>query len=836
MSGNDSKKPHFIITGSITSAPYTSPRGGGRSVELPLRDRYNHGRRLLQQLNSLKPFFKEARAAQKIAGMKDDIGFHVEFESFPNIDLAFKSLARENSGIELLNVRKNQENDKHFATVLVPDGKLYILENLVHAYLDPKKDSNEKPKNSNLLNTISQIRSATLEALWTDSIEEFPKNDDEEFWWEAWLSVDKKQQERTLKFKRLAAALGFEIANGEILFPERSVVMIYGSAKKMKKSLQTLNMIAELRKAKETAEFFDNLEPSEQHGWVDDLLHRTSYPKQSKKVPYICLLDSGVNIGHPILAPAISSKDLHTIDSSFGSNDQIGHGTAMAGLAIMGDWTPWLASQNQLKVNHRLESVKLLSSGGANGSSSKNHGYLTTDAVSRPEITAPERSRVFSMTITTRDNRDRGRPSAWSATIDRLAIDADNNFNNPRLFILSAGNINDMQAWATYPDSNSTDSIHDPAQAWNALTVGASTEKDYITESNTQHYSPIAPKGGLSPFSTTSVTWQTHWPLKPDVVFEGGNAASDTLGATCMPSLSLLTANFKPQDRLLTTSNATSAATTLASHMAAQLMAEYPQLWPESIRALIVHSAEWTAAMRNTFLAKGVKSTKSDYLQLVRHCGFGVPSLNRAMWSFNNSLTLISQETIKPYKKQPSKDPSMNEMNIHHLPWPLEELEALGETEVEMRVTLSYFIEPSPSARGVTSRYRYESHGLRFEVKRPYESEQDFRNRINDYPDDDNNDNNTSKGNDNNWTIGPKNRHRGSIHSDIWVGSAAELASRGMVGICPTMGWWRTRKKFGRYENDVRYTLIVSIKSPETNIDLYSLIANKIANTTTITV
>ena len=42
-------------------------------------------------------------------------------------------------------------------------------------------------------------------------------------------------------------------------------------------------------------------------------------------------------------------------------------------------------------------------------------------AVSRPEITAPLRPRVFGMAVTARDNRDRGRPSAWSAALDSLA-------------------------------------------------------------------------------------------------------------------------------------------------------------------------------------------------------------------------------------------------------------------------------------------------------------------------------------------------------------------------------------------------------------------------------
>ena len=49
-----------------------------------------------------------------------------------------------------------------------------------------------------------------------------------------------------------------------------------------------------------------------------------------------------------------------------------------------------------------------------------------------------------------------------------------------------------------------------------------------------------------------------------------------------------------------------------------------------------------------------------------------------------------------------------------------------------MRVTLSYFIEPqSRRVGGVRSRYRYESHSLRFDVKRPLETTNQFRKRIN---------------------------------------------------------------------------------------------------------
>ena len=111
------------------------------------------------------------------------------------------------------------------------------------------------------------------------------------------------------------------------------------------------------------------------------------------------------------------------------------------------------------------------------------------------------------------------RPSAWSAAIDSLAVDFDGEGAIPRLLVVSAGNVSDSNAWPHYPDSNDTDGVHDPAQAWNALTVGACTDLVRITEVDGGGYAPIAPEGGLSPFSTTSLTWEQHWPLKPDVCF-----------------------------------------------------------------------------------------------------------------------------------------------------------------------------------------------------------------------------------------------------------------------------------------------------------------------------
>jgi hypothetical protein len=152
----------------------------------------------------------------------------------------------------------------------------------------------------------------------------------------------------------------------------------------------------------------------------------------------------------------------------------------------------------------------------------------------------------------------------------------------------------------------------------------------------------------------------------------------------------------------------------------------------------------------------------------------------------------------------------------------------LGATPVEMRVTLSYFIEPSPGIveRGAGGRYRYESHGLRFDVKRPLEKPDNFRARINQRVRNEEEGSYAGGGSDPDWRLGPNLRHLGSLHSDTWTGTAADLAERGILAVYPVAGWWKTSKKLERYDKTARYALIISIRTPETDVDLYNAIEN----------
>ena len=777
-----------------------------------------------------------AKDNQRSVGLEDGLGLQVEFESFPDVELAFESLARERQGIELLNVRHDE--NRTLATVFVPDGKLGHFERLIRDYMKQKRDRAGRPRdNRRLIDAIRQIRAAGIRALWTDDDELFPAAEEGPLWWEVWLwrrarSSDNTASDRFMppdSFRERAETQGMRVGQGEVRFPERFVLLVRASLEEMQRSIATLNSIAELRRAKETAEFFDSLRRDEQGEWLDDLLARARLSSETQQTPYVCLLDTGVNRGHPLLEPSLAARDLHTVLPGWGTDDGQGHGTEMAGLALAGNLTHILESNDPVYIDHRLESVKLLPKDGATGTDPHHHAYLTVEAVSRPEVTAPSRIRVFGMAVTARDNRDRGRPSAWSAAVDSLAADVDANGANPRLLVVSAGNVADPNAWWHYPNSNDTDGVHDPAQAWNAVTVGAYTDLVHIADPDAAAYAPIAQGGNLSPFSTTSLTWGRFWPNKPDIVLEGGNAAKDSLSAVPLPSLSLLTTHYRPTDRFFTTTNATSAAMALASRLAAQVMDAYPELWPETVRALIVHSAEWTKAMKRMYLPPGRSPTKNDYWNLIRRCGFGVPDINRALWSVENSLTMVVEESLQPFERKTNSQPTLRDMQLHSLPWPRAELETLGETLLEMRVTLSYFIQPNPSRRGVRSRYRYESHGLRFDVKRPHESTTAFRKRINLAARDEDEGTPHSNTGDPSWLIGTQNRHRGSLHSDIWRGTAADLASRGVIAVYPTAGWWKTRPALERFDQSARYALVISIRAPEVDVDLYTEVANQIA-------
>jgi len=262
---------------------------------------------------------------------------------------------------------------------------------------------------------------------------------------------------------------------------------------------------------------------------VEELIRRTT--AAGTEAVAVCILDSGVTQTRPLLQIGLDPADVHVYDPNWPSGDSAvwrGHRTAMSGLALYGGLSEILGNRDPVQLGHRLESVKMLAHDGTQHEP-RLYGAITRECANRPEVTRPGRRRIHCLAITSVRGTNRGRPSSWSAAIDQLAFGDD---TIRRLIVLASGNIRNGITRGSFPDRNDTEPVENPAQAWNALTVGAYTEKVVMTDPTFEGWQPIAPAGELSPCSRTSVIWDRQWPIKPDVVFEGGNWAASGDQAT----------------------------------------------------------------------------------------------------------------------------------------------------------------------------------------------------------------------------------------------------------------------------------------------------------------
>lgn len=807
---------HFFIDNSGTALPFTSKQQGGDKKKLPPRDRLEHGQLLQQKLNGAWKQAIESDEERKAVSLPTKQGVYLEFDSAPDFEIATKSLENRKVGIRLLNVREEEADGKRIrrATVFIPKGKESYYLKKIEGYVTEVTDK-DKPKNQNLIEGIDDIKLAVVESFWQGDKRWIPGELTQ--WCEIWLSSDNSIVES--EFRILAGKLRIPLKKETLKFPERQVILADVNIDHLKELIASSPYIAEFRRAAETAAFFTELENKEQTEWAKDLVTRIQIDVSSKVA--ICLLDTGVNNGHMLLSPLLKDADCQTYENDWGTYDHEGHGTRMSGIAGYGDLQAAIESSGEISIAHRLESIKILPPKGENDP--QLYGAITSQAASSITIDNPDRKRIYCMAITApKFETGDGRPSSWSAAIDELA--AGYLDEQQKLIFVSAGNVTEMDDWKLYPESNKTRTVQNPGQSWNAVTVGAYTEKTTFDSSKYSSAAPLAPGGGLSPFSSTSLIWDKKWPIKPDIVLEGGNILKDTFGCYECEEFSVLTTYYKPAERQFDIINATSAATARAAWMAAKIQTEYLNAWPETIRALMIHSAEWTTAMRQQFL-RG--ENKSDYKELLKVCGYGVPNLEKALWCAKNSVNLVIQSELQPYdKSSDGKRYVTKDMHIHELPWPNDVLLSMGEAPVSMRVTLSYFIEPGPGEIGWKDRYRYASSALRFDVNGT-DTKDAFLQRINAAAEAEE-EGYDSDGGSVNWLLGKQSRHLGSIHSDIWSGTAAELATSNMIGVYPAIGWWRERAWIGRWSNRIRYSLIVSLQTPEQDVDLYTPIMTKI--------
>jgi hypothetical protein len=812
-------RPHPLLRNNGVTEPYRRPNQIITPPRLPQRERAAHAEALAQAVGQALNAARQQMSARDAGIAVGTPGFYLEVQLAGSERAGLDLLGDRRQHMEVVAVREPAEpGDPLLASVFVPARAEEYYLRKIEAYRTVDTKSG-RPRNEPLVSRIETVRLATARSLFTDEDRLFPAQATERVWWEVWLREGRRET-----FERIAQALDIVLRPHAVRFPEREVLLALSDTATLDRLVAHSDVVAEFRRAKDTPAFFMGLGGAEQRAWSAELLDRLVAPADVNVA--VCLLDSGVRRTHPLLEPALAEADWHTINPAWGADDTPawqGHGTRMAGLTLYGDLFPVLAGGEPISPSYRLESVRILPPASGPANDPELYGAITGEAIARAEIQAPQRRRVIAMAVTSA-NPSRGRPSSWSAAVDQLCFEEESR----RLIILSAGNIAQDLMPEDHLVRNDLEPVDDPAHAWNALTVGAFTEKVDIIDPAFAGYAPIAPAGELSPRSRTSVTWDRQWPVKPDVVFEGGNLAHDgTLPGERIDDLQILTTHFRPENRHFTTIGDTSAATAHAAGMAGGIIATRPDIWPETARALIVHSAEWTPAMKARI--DDCHGAKTQIQSLVRRYGYGVPDLGRALLSTRNDLTLIVEDDLQPFRREGSAAAKTRDMKLHRLPWPKDELAALGEAHVELRATLSYFIEPNPGERGWTRRHRYASHGLRFRVKIATETVDEFRARINQAARDEE-EGSPAGGAAEDWLLGTF-RDRGSLHSDFWLGTAADLAERDAIGVFPVGGWWKEKPYLERFDDRARYALIVTIRAPGSNVDIFTPVETAIAST-----
>lgn len=786
-------KPHFFLGDKIAVASMFQPRSrGGGNTAYPARNRQEYAVEIKSQYLTAIDYAISILSDRANDGKPTANGAYIDLDM--KGALAPLSLPKT-QGATIMKVSKPKEDGNVAVTVYVEKEKKDWLSNKADEYAE-LQDSEKLNATDKIIAPIDEVRAADIRSLYI-SAEEFDAIPDDIIGtYELWLYKFSGYEKRLVQ--TVLSCLGIENNDGRILeFDSVDVWLIKATKQQLMEIPSSIDFIEGVRPYRQPSILTRrNVENRE---WAE-LIGNDAQFELDENSTRLGLLDSGVNNAHKLLAPALPDERMASVLGATDNIDHDNHGTGMAGLALYGDLTDIVYQRAPLDaIKHDLASVKIYEEG--HESDTNFYGVIIEDGINKAQELG---ANIQCMAVTDATPYE-GLPTSSSSALD---VSIYHGGLCDRLVLVSAGNIDSPDVDADdYTASCKAHSVKSPAQAWNALTVGAFTEK---TATKDATFKPLAPPCGISPLSRTSYQWKTGH-TKPEIMMEGGNYAfHDSLGTTPLEDLSLITTNMDLQITLNEFSG-TSAATALAARLAAKIKIANPQLSMLSIRGMMVHSARWTPEMKRL----------GDCKDIMPLCGYGVPVEDIALFSNERCATYIFENEITPFKGVKGTN-IYNELHYYSLPWPKELLEQMGNENVTIRITLSYYVEPSPGYAGKKNKYRYPSAMLGFDLNTPTESASEFRKRHNKFEGE-----KTTKNNSNRWNIKQTLRENGTVQSDWIKCKAIELAACNEIVVYPRGGWWKERK-LENVGNNIKYSLIVSLESEETEI--YNAVETAINN------
>jgi len=476
----------------------------------------------------------------------------------------------------------------------------------------------------------------------------------------------------------------------------------------------------------------------------------------------ICILDSGINTNHPLLKTAIA--DSQSFIKGRNEDDESGHGTAVAGIALYGDLEA-CANSHYWQPQFWIYNGKVMYRDNQTGETRFDEKTIETTLTKAVEYFAGECGcRIFNISLGNTNAPYDGRHIRGNAyVLDKLAREYD------ILFIVSAGNFSGSDnppvpatSWRDeYPEylMDEKSIIIDPATALNVITVGSLAKHNQ--QANEQRYPEIS---ALSPANEDQPSpFTRHGPsvgkaLKPDLVAPGGNRASplrheDRQWQNDERGMGVLTLNHQFVGRTLFKEIAgTSFAAPYITHLAGRLLNEYPHASASLLRAMLVNHANLPDAFTNTFLEewrktyKEAKGTKNR--ELPREvAGYGKIDEDSLYRSSESVVVLMAEDSIEN-----------NTHQFYELPLPATFLRT-NRASRELRVTLAY----SPPVR--TTRQEYTATRMNFRLIKGQsleEVEQHFNHDVQDETETRNDDATPNR------NISTQIRDKGTVQSSVW--------------------------------------------------------------------
>lgn len=365
------------------------------------------------------------------------------------------------------------------------------------------------------------------------------------------------------------------------------------------------------------------------------------------EAPVVGLIDSGIRAGHPLLEPAVA--EAAALHEEFGGQgeDENGHGTHVAGIALYGD-VEAAAKAGRLEPRFWLASVRVLD-GDAYVPETASFLRVISEAVEH--LADAWEAKVINISIGDSESPySGGKSTPLAAALDSLARRFD------LVIVVSAGNLTlgDLQPHAKtasrYPMYLAQDGceVLDPAQAALALTVGAVAGADGIAPrslGSAVDVTSVAPANGPGPYTRHGPGAQRA--LKPELAADGGNLALDRSIESIRQDLgaSVISTSARYPDRLFEADVGTSLSSAAVAHLAGRLVADYPDLSGNAVRALVLQGADYgsvATVMANHYPDNEVEART---LELV---GYGVPVWEHVGLSQDNRAVMYAQDALRP--------------------------------------------------------------------------------------------------------------------------------------------------------------------------------------------